>query len=1594
MNLRKLFALLMTAVMLLGMVPVGHAEGGNITPGGDITVGCNHNWDWRFPNGEPKHCQEERLMEMYCTLCGQVASSYPVTGDHTPGSWQWDGTPPANCNEWGIQNQFCSVCGEAFNEREVQGDHQWGGYVTETPAGCETPGEEVSYCSVCGEKGSSREIPPTGHDWGDWKLDVAATCNKEGLRVRYCKSCNHREEQEVPAGEHKWGGYVAETPAGCETPGEEVSYCSVCGEKGSSREIPATGHNWGDWKWEVEATCNKDGLRVRYCKNCNMREEDYVQGSKHNYGPYKTYREPTCTERGLEYMTCTRCGDENYRYIDIIDHNFGEWYVVAEAQIGLTGVEQRDCTYGCGTFEQRVIPALEQEFIPAPPSISKVVINTPANGEYFVAGESIVYRITLTNNTGMALKGVALYDPLYSTPVISPDGEGSLAIAPRLADGESISGEFSYDVTAEFALSGKVVNTAEAVYVYADDPQAMLYSAYSNTLETPVGIGDLPELHCSFGQSNVPANNEYYVPGETVRFEVEYPSLYPLVMGYVLAHVKDVPAVDVSGLATMTVLDAADVPAGESAFAYISYTVTEEDAARGAIYGYAAFTANLPNGTPVKAAITDFVTVPCGVEENSSDKLSDASLTLTMEPKYEYGPDNGTHYVLGECPWTNWKLHNNSESVTMTLDKVRYYLDGNLYKYWENEINNRVLAPGADFTDHTSWYYITEEDIARGYVTVIIETDCIGDDGKMYYATAKLELPCGPGELPDDYVPPVDDGSDELKRIRFIKSVSNTPANGEFFVPGEEIRFWLSFNILDSEGNINEEDGVYDIRFYDPLIHGQNIVRWDTNRIYSWDFHVYYTVTEEDAQRGYVENTAYVTFSYTKGGETVRVDSNTVTAPCGVGELPVDLSLTMGDPYGPANGTHYVLGEVVRPAWTVKNNSEDRVVTSLGTTYNWNDEEPFSWSTRVTLNPGRRMTTRGVTRWVTQEDVTRGYVTLNVVEVCGDGENEYTLYNSLQIPCGPGELPDDYVPPVNPDIDEDGIPNEEDPDIDGDGIPNGEDPDVDGDGIPNGEDTDVDGDGTPNGSDPDVDGDGIPNGDDPDVDGDGILNGEDDDVDGDGTPNGEDPDADGDGTPNGEDPDVDGDGTPNGEDPDVDGDGIPNGTDPDENGDGKPEDAFGVLTGMEIMKSVESLPMNGSFYTEGETVAYKITYTNSGENELINVAIYDAMSGLAEIASAEKLTPGESRTCFFNHTVTAADVARGYIANTAVGEYEVGGYSSSVNSNTVMVDTDGKEDNATVPPLFGDDDGSNYDPSTGWTDDPAAGEDGESPFGVIDTDQLRSGETHCAITITGRDNASVGYEISFCAAHAATQASALMMKQASATPEMQMQAASYAVALWRTEVESAYQKLLTAADPTAQAVLLTEYIRFVTDLDNYEAILNALYPDQPALVAGKIADMWQDKCVALCHEMHTLAADRKDSLLSVEAASGAVANVCGCDITLEENGKKAFTQTYCPVHGFPYSMMDMLLGGKDTAETWAMVRQIWGVELTNAYSKVAVKLGDNGAAAKAGYAVMTQWMMAREASLIALYPENPELVAQTMVKLIMDRVNNLCLTGK
>jgi len=235
-----------------------------------------------------------------------------------------------------------------------------------------------------------------------------------------------------------------------------------------------------------------------------------------------------------------------------------------------------------------------------------------------------------------------------------------------------------------------------------------------------------------------------------------------------------------------------------------------------------------------------------------------------------------------------------------------------------------------------------------------------------------------------------------------------------------------------------------------------------------------------------------------------------------------------------------------------------------------------------------------------------------------------------------------------------------------------------------------------------------------------------------------------------------------------------------------------------------------------------------------------------------------------------------------------------------------------------------------------------------------------------------------------------MMMKAAITPEMQIQAASYASAIFRGEVEKMYQELISACDPVAKATVMAEYIGYQTELANYEALLKMADPEHPEAAAVKISEMWEEKCVTMCIELHTAADARKDSLSDIALSAGNPASACECVIVSDENGKKAVTETYCPVHAFPFSMTDALLAVNDPSEAWALARQIWNIELTNAYNKMSEKTGVNKALVITEFQMLNQWMTAREAQLYALYPNEPEIVLETMVKIIMDRVSELC----
>src|SRR5690606_29308779 len=70
-------------------------------------------------------------------------------------------------------------------------------------------------------------------------------------------------------------------------------------------------------------------------------------------------------------------------------------------------------------------------------------------------------------------------------------------------------------------------------------------------------------------------------------------------------------------------------------------------------------------------------------------------------------------------------------------------------------------------------------------------------------------------------------------------------------------------------------------------------------------------------------------------------------------------------------------------------------------------------------------------------------------------------------------------------------------------------------------------------------------------------------------------------------------------------------------------------------------------YTTGDAIAYVFVVANTGDVTLADIAVVDAQLDDEAVCAASTLEPGESTTCTGSHTVTAADVAAGYVHDSA-----------------------------------------------------------------------------------------------------------------------------------------------------------------------------------------------------------------------------------------------------------------------------------------------------------------------------------------------------------
>ncbi|MBO4377904.1 MAG: hypothetical protein J5889_02990, partial [Clostridia bacterium] len=162
--------------------------------------------------------------------------------------------------------------------------------------------------------------------------------------------------------------------------------------------------------------------------------------------------------------------------------------------------------------------------------LNKRIEGGPANGEYYVEGEEIDFRVKIKNNTDMPVGETYIDDPL----LLSSD---PLASYTTLAPGEEHEEQLKYKVTEAEAAFGIVTNIAFAEYVdykgdwhYISSNPVDAYTGEKKPTDTTIippveppykpVFGIVSDISITKAQDNDPANYSYYTEGESICYAI------------------------------------------------------------------------------------------------------------------------------------------------------------------------------------------------------------------------------------------------------------------------------------------------------------------------------------------------------------------------------------------------------------------------------------------------------------------------------------------------------------------------------------------------------------------------------------------------------------------------------------------------------------------------------------------------------------------------------------------------------------------------------------------------------------------------------------------------------------------------------------------------------------------------------------------------------------------------------------------------------------------------------------------------------------------------------------------------------------------
>ena len=374
-------------------------------------------------------------------------------------------------------------------------------------------------------------------------------------------------------------------------------------------------------------------------------------------------------------------------------------------------------------------------------TVTKTTTSTPANGTTYALGETIEYKIVVENDGNVTISNIEVIDSLSTAQ------DKVIGTIDKLAPAETKEFTFSYVVTEDDILAGKVVNEATATGEGPEDHDPEVKPGQTEDDTDKVNS----HLTVTKTTTSTPANGTTYALGETIEYKI-------VVENDGNVTISNIEVIDSLSTAQDKVIGTIDklAPAETKEFTF-SYVVTEDDILAGEVVNEATAT-----GTDPKQE--EPTVTPGEVKDPTEAKKP----SLFVRKVTTTTPANGEAYALGETIGYKIVVINNGNVTIRDITVV----DDLTKAQWDID----ELEPGATSDEFTTEYVVTEADILAGKV---------------------LNVATATGKAPDVEEPIKGSGDKEVEtddpnpNMTIEKTLTNLPAKG-YFTVGETAEFEIT----------------------------------------------------------------------------------------------------------------------------------------------------------------------------------------------------------------------------------------------------------------------------------------------------------------------------------------------------------------------------------------------------------------------------------------------------------------------------------------------------------------------------------------------------------------------------------------------------------------------------------------------------------------------------------------------------------------------------------------------------------------------------------------------------------------------------------